>query len=492
MNESDNRSKQEVLAQEFENWQKQYFDDVYSRLEKGDEQQLRIAFDHWEDRFLKFLQSKLPRMVETYQRQAGIPIPYSLQTFKSYRSNAVVEFLTKYIIEARNGHLDRYYVPPDNNQNTVVSVGGNVIGNIIIGNGNTFNQNNHQDIASLATTSDILFEAGHRVKQVRQEIDIKSSEFVEALGLTSEREYLAMENSPEEVPLSVLNKIHDLTGVSLEWLKHGKEQKYRVEQPPIRPMDKALNYISTFKPEKVFFTLGYTGFDTGPGNLTIGIVAQTGTYSYQLIDYGIALDFWTWVEDHWLVPLIYQFLSGAWERYEGSSTGIFIPMNISNQLFEGKIHFRTALRQSKGIYNYWPEAVLDIDYEQDSKSDYEKRYGKWITKVHEGFINIGGHVMLHQEFDRAMKHTYEVAKEHGYQPTYFKQMLDQLGGEATARTLLAKTEIQEGLMKLWELKLLDQSMEALVIQEHFQPLFTKEEIAEAHRRLEELGYFKGK
>jgi hypothetical protein len=35
---------------------------------------------------------------------------------------------------------------------------------------------------------------------------------------------------------------------------------------------------------------------------------------------------------------------------------------------------------------------------------------------------------------------------------------------------------------------LDKSMEALVVHERFQPLFTEAEIQEAHRRLEELGY----
>jgi hypothetical protein len=46
-------------------------------------------------------------------------------------------------------------------------------------------------------------------------------------------------------------------------------------------------------------------------------------------------------------------------------------------------------------------------------------------------------------------------------------------------------------MKLWEMKQLHHSMEALVIQERFKPLFTDPEIAEARRRLEELGYFNG-
>jgi hypothetical protein len=45
-------------------------------------------------------------------------------------------------------------------------------------------------------------------------------------------------------------------------------------------------------------------------------------------------------------------------------------------------------------------------------------------------------------------------------------------------------------MRLWELRLLDKSVEAIVLQERFQTLFTPAERSEAHRRSEELGYFK--
>jgi len=97
---------------------------------------------------------------------------------------------------------------------------------------------------------------------------------------------------------------------------------------------------------------------------------------------------------------------------------------------------------------------------------------------------------LEEQFHHAMIGVYENAKEHDYFATYFKRMLDEYGGRQTAKRLLAKQEMQEGLMKLWDMKLLDQSMEALVVQERFNPLFTNAEIAEARRRLEELGYFK--
>ena len=91
-----------------------------------------------------------------------------------------------------------------------------------------------------------------------------------------------------------------------------------------------------------------------------------------------------------------------------------------------------------------------------------------------------------------MRNVYETAVQRGYHATYFKEMLDRHGGVQAARRLLATTNIQSGLFELWKLGLLTYSAEALVIQARFRPLFTEAEVQEAQRRLEELGYFKGK
>ena len=97
---------------------------------------------------------------------------------------------------------------------------------------------------------------------------------------------------------------------------------------------------------------------------------------------------------------------------------------------------------------------------------------------------------LQDEFHRAMVGVYEIAKDHGYHATYFLQMLGEHGGVGAAKRLLATTEIQSGLIELAARGLIAHSMEVLVIEERFQSLFTEAEIREAHRRLEELGYFR--
>jgi len=98
---------------------------------------------------------------------------------------------------------------------------------------------------------------------------------------------------------------------------------------------------------------------------------------------------------------------------------------------------------------------------------------------------------LEAEFEDALRGTYEAARKRGYVATYFLQMLEEHGGVQTAKRLLAKSEPQTGLFELWNLGLLHKSMEAVICDNpRFHSLFEAAEIAEARRRLEELGYFK--
>ena len=98
---------------------------------------------------------------------------------------------------------------------------------------------------------------------------------------------------------------------------------------------------------------------------------------------------------------------------------------------------------------------------------------------------------LEAEFTQALEGTVEAARARGYIPTYFMQMLSEHGGMETAKRLLTKSEPQTGLFELWNLGILHESMEAVICDNpRFHPLFEPAEIAEAHRRLEELNYFK--
>ena len=95
---------------------------------------------------------------------------------------------------------------------------------------------------------------------------------------------------------------------------------------------------------------------------------------------------------------------------------------------------------------------------------------------------------LEEEFHRAMLSIDATAGKHGYHPSYFLRMVHELGGVRAAKQLLSKDDPQSGLARLWELELLENSMEALVLQERLQHLFSEDELQEARKRLKDYGY----
>ena len=95
---------------------------------------------------------------------------------------------------------------------------------------------------------------------------------------------------------------------------------------------------------------------------------------------------------------------------------------------------------------------------------------------------------LEAEFHAAMVNLYHAAAELGYRPTYFLRMVNEHGGLATAKRPLRTTESQEGLTNLWERGSLDISMEALVLEERWEILFSDDERRKAQERLEVYGY----
>ena len=96
---------------------------------------------------------------------------------------------------------------------------------------------------------------------------------------------------------------------------------------------------------------------------------------------------------------------------------------------------------------------------------------------------------LEENLTKELLDTVAIARLHNYYPKEFENMLVKHGGLKTVQTLLSKKESQSGLIRLYNLGLLNISMEAKVLEGRFDGLFIEEEIGEARSRLEGLGYF---
>ena len=94
-----------------------------------------------------------------------------------------------------------------------------------------------------------------------------------------------------------------------------------------------------------------------------------------------------------------------------------------------------------------------------------------------------------QEFTETMFNIYRSARDEcDYNATRFLQMLNEHGGLETARILIHSERVSDGYVALWERQRLDLTVEALILREPWNQLFTEQELNIARNRLRQYHY----
>ena len=98
---------------------------------------------------------------------------------------------------------------------------------------------------------------------------------------------------------------------------------------------------------------------------------------------------------------------------------------------------------------------------------------------------------LENEFMLQLQAGYQEAViKCNYKARGFWGLVGEYGGVGACKRLLATAQPSEGFYTLWNCDRLDLTFEATIWDNHqWQCLFTQAELDEAHRRLDELGYF---
>ena len=112
ISQDEDPSSHELLAREFERWQKEYYDGVNAPYSRGDRDNGEVAFDMWEQRFLNFLEQEAPSLIPIYKRSIQTKFvrytplgPSIYQTWKDSKGNMIEAILSQAIADARVGRL---------------------------------------------------------------------------------------------------------------------------------------------------------------------------------------------------------------------------------------------------------------------------------------------------------------------------------------------------------------------------------------------------
>ena len=97
---------------------------------------------------------------------------------------------------------------------------------------------------------------------------------------------------------------------------------------------------------------------------------------------------------------------------------------------------------------------------------------------------------VERRFGEAMFAIYREARDIGYTPRIFFRMLNEKGALQTARQLINASQPSDGYTRLWELRRLDLSVEAVVHDNaEWHDLFTQDELQRCRKRLIDYEYF---
>ncbi|HEY5272802.1 MAG TPA: hypothetical protein VIJ34_06160 [Acidimicrobiales bacterium] len=92
------------------------------------------------------------------------------------------------------------------------------------------------------------------------------------------------------------------------------------------------------------------------------------------------------------------------------------------------------------------------------------------------------------EFHREVLAGTAALKKKGYDPIRFLEMVHESNGRAAAKRLLRDARASDGFTTLWEMHMLEMSVEAMALLPWYSPLFDPEELATAQKRLIDYGF----
>jgi hypothetical protein len=93
---------------------------------------------------------------------------------------------------------------------------------------------------------------------------------------------------------------------------------------------------------------------------------------------------------------------------------------------------------------------------------------------------------LEKQFHDALAKTNDISVSRcQHDPKRIKIMMAEMGARQTAKKLMASDPSTSGYLKMAECGCLDITIEATMLRPEFAPLFTKQELREARRRLPE-------
>jgi hypothetical protein len=240
---------------------------------------------------------------------------------------------------------------------------------------------NPENPARKSFQSERYYDCGKRISEVRKDISLSPTQFIELIDYPSEKLYKQIESESEECGEETLRKISLQTGIPLDWLKHAIGSKYPVERDWVLS-EHAIKNIAKEYPQKVLLTVQKE-------NLSVKMLVHLTSYNWKKYSLGLSIDFWNWFDDHRYIPQFYRFLQSLKNTFYSDFGAAALTAEQDELLYSTQTHPHALAEEifHRRRHN-WARQLLDVDFRNYDKEDYAQFHGEWFTKVQEEFIRL--------------------------------------------------------------------------------------------------------
>lgn len=193
----------------------------------------------------------------------------------------------------------------------------------------------------------LRFDCGERMKRLREDLALTTSQFIELIGYPSEKWYGRVEEGKTDIEEAFLVKASEATGASLAWLKHGSGRMFETKAMSTTGGD-AFRHIRELNPCELYLLIDESSYG-------FYAIAHVSPYKWINVCFGVSLDFHTWWGDERCIPEIREFVESCFDEWG---------VRTSAYLVRGSL-----LSQGPAALDKHPKALVEmLRWSRDAKS----------------------------------------------------------------------------------------------------------------------------
>jgi hypothetical protein len=222
-----------------------------------------------------------------------------------------------------------------------------------------------------------FYDCGKRVKEIRENLSISASRFIELVDFPSEKYLNSVELTQYEISSNRIRSICDTTGLSERWLRHGEGKKYAIDGIPTWGGENLEN-IRALNPQSLYFLVNVK-------TMSLVLLVHIKALHWRIFSFSFNLDFWNWIGDEHEIPRIYSLLRSFAKDFGSTPVGRIISDTQFNEIISGDIHPSVFLKTTDSFASNWFDDLQDIDHVYPIAKNYANWYGDWFVKIQSYF-----------------------------------------------------------------------------------------------------------